>query len=235
MYAAANAVEHLRLAWKIRHLDPAMALFRGITADEESVTSIFHALKARKYVGADQLRVRRHDHKAAGVPFLAAVEGALVGMMPLRPTLVFKRPSGPAPRIRLRLHLTGLDGIPYQAEHEPPLHGSLSLNGSPVDFSNELNMLASLQQAKDIQTHIHALANERNRLLYASPNGIPSVTLTDQYFLMIRRRVFRNLGIYLLIMEYKEHQAFVQQALDAFWAVLSTLRGGKATQSAPAV
>src|SRR5688572_12178635 len=101
-HAARSAIVHLQKGWELRQLDPAMAVFRGITADEESVAAIFHALKARHYKGAATLDPHRHLHKAAMVPFLAALEHGLVGIAALEPTIVLRKPTSKLPRIRLR-------------------------------------------------------------------------------------------------------------------------------------
>ena len=226
-HAAQNAIAHLKKAWEIRQIDPAMAVFRGITADEESVTAIFHALKARRYVGANSFNPHRHTQKAAMVPFLAAIEHALVGMMPLQPTVVLKKPTVKPPRIRLRFAAYDQNGEKYAIEPEPPLHGVMSLNGQPHDFADELKQLATRQQAKTILEHVRRLANERNLLLYASSRGFPDVRdLQDEFFFQAARRIFRNLGIYLFVIEYKQRQDFVQQALDAFLRMMKHLPAG---------
>jgi hypothetical protein len=223
-FAALSAIDHLKKAWGIRDIDPAMAVFRGITADEESATAVFHALKARRYRGASALNPRRHDQKAALVPFCAAIEHALVGMMPLQPTVVLKKPSARSPRIRLRFAAYDVSGQKYVIEPEPPLHGIMSVNGLPHDFAHELQQLATRQRAKKILDHVKRLANERNLLLYSSPRGFPNVSdLKDEFFAQAARRIFRNLGIYLFIIEYRQRQDFVQQALDAFLAMLEYL------------
>lgn len=61
-----------------------MAVFLGITADEESATAIFHALKARRHPSAAAVNPRWHAHEAAMVPFFPAMEHVLTAMMPLQ-------------------------------------------------------------------------------------------------------------------------------------------------------
>jgi hypothetical protein len=222
-YAVSNALNHLRAGWRVRKVDPAMAVFRGITANEESATAVFHALKQRKYKGAEILKVRRHDHKAATIPFLDAVEHALSGLMAHEPNIVLRKPASKPPRIRLRFHAVGADGQRYNVEPEPPLHGIMTANNIRSDFGFELGQLVTRQPANSMLEVIRDTANERNRLLYASSSGIPAVSeLKDEFFIRERRRVFRNIGIYLFI-EYPEHQDFVQQALDAFLKMLGRL------------
>jgi hypothetical protein len=158
------------------------------------------------------------------VPFLAALEHGLIGMMALEPTVVLRKPTSKLPRIVLRLAAYDANGQKYAIMPEPPLHGVVHLAGVQHDFAAELQQLASRQKAKTIMAHIHKLANERNRLLYAGSQGIHDVKdLKDEFFTQAARRVFRNLAIYLFIIEYKQKQDFVQQALDAFLKMLGHL------------
>src|SRR5262249_46589171 len=116
------------------------------------------------------------------------------------------------------------NGQKYAIEPEPPLHGVVRLQGVQHDFAEELKQLATLQKAKTIMAHIRKLANERNRLLYAGSQGIPDVQdLKDEFFIATARQVFRNLAVYLFIIEYTQRQDFVQQALNAFLKMLGHL------------
>jgi len=71
---------------------------------------------------------------------------------------------------------------------------------------------------------VQRAANVRNRILYAARNGIPKVTGN------VRKRlqwsadhVTGMLAVYLLIDQYPQQQAFVQQALDAYLRLLKRL------------
>jgi len=44
-YAARNAVRHIDQAYLLVDVDPPMAAFRAITAEEEAATAVFHALR----------------------------------------------------------------------------------------------------------------------------------------------------------------------------------------------
>jgi hypothetical protein len=220
-YAAASAVAHLRRAWPLRVLDPSMAVFRCITGVEESATAIFHALKLRDYTGAHKLRPYNHTHKAAIVPFLNGVESSLAGMLEqFKPSLILAKKEQ-RPRASLALQFTAADGKPWTATPEPPLHGVMTRNGQKYDFRDEIAHLTTKAQVDNLLTHLKTIANERNRILYASATGVPEITdLKEEYFTKIRREIFRNIGLYLLITEYEQRQDFVQQCLDAFLGVL---------------
>ncbi len=144
--------------------------------------------------------------------------------MAFEPTVILRKPTSKLPRIVLRLAACDANGQKYAIMPEPPLHGVVRLAGVQHDFPAELQQLASRQKAKTILAHIRKLANERNRLLYAGSQGIPDVQdLKDEFFTQTARRVFRNLAIYLFIIEYTQRQDFVQQALDAFLKMLRHL------------
>lgn len=60
MWAAFNAIKHTNRAWKLRAVDPAMAAFRAITAEEEAAIALFKSLRRLGYPGADKLKIRDH-------------------------------------------------------------------------------------------------------------------------------------------------------------------------------
>ena len=47
-HSARSALRHIDRAASIRVIDPAMCEFRLITAEEEAVTAVFHALRRRR-------------------------------------------------------------------------------------------------------------------------------------------------------------------------------------------
>ena len=67
------AFSHLEFAYKLADLDPAMALFRSITAEEEAATGLLRALQARKYPKSGNLQVKNHLHKVAVFPFILGI------------------------------------------------------------------------------------------------------------------------------------------------------------------
>src|SRR5437762_14165480 len=71
--AAKSAVRHIDKAYALADLDPDMAAFRAITAEEEAGTALFHSLKRHRYPGSAVLKPRDHLHKNAVAPFCTAV------------------------------------------------------------------------------------------------------------------------------------------------------------------
>jgi hypothetical protein len=67
--------------------------------------------------------------------------------------------------------------------------------------------------------------NLRNRILYASSGGYPTISSLDVDFLVERHtRVFAMIKLYLLVFPYPEHQPFVTQALASFVKLLEQLK-----------
>jgi hypothetical protein len=202
-----------------------------MTAEEESVAAIFRALEFRQYPQARRLSTYKHTHKSAVQPFLVCLEHALAtsGFMQWHPQVVIKsRAQGG--QVRFRIRFQGLDGDLYSLEPIPPLGGEFSIDGERYDFRNERELLLSQSSQSSMEDYLNGLANERNRLLYATVKGIPRVSnLQFSYFERQRDRVFRNLTLFLLVVQEKSRQLFVEQALDAFLEML-----GRIAKKAPA-
>ncbi len=224
-HCARSAIIHIQNAWKIRSLDPDMSVFRSITAVEESATAIFHTLKRHGYEGSDKLQLRSHVHKAALRPFLGAIETNFANSRLEQFSLALEAVgTGKDGRILVRFSLPNAPEDMKYAYPEPPLHFALGRNGEKYHFTEELRDIVNKHNADTILKHVKALANRRNRLLYASPEGVPKVmALPDCFLLRERDTVFQHLCIYLMIDPYCEKQLFVQQALESFLKMLELL------------
>lgn len=230
-HCAINAIRSLRRAWKIAAIDPEMAAFRAITAEEEAATALIFALQRRRYPRANELDSYKHAHKAGLTPFLRAIE-SMIAESPLpRPKIVLKHTEDP-PRIDIFFDGAAL-GIPgdLSVSPEEPLQGVLSHgnaeSGSEVAmFTEQLQALADGRGAKDILAVIRADANLRNQVLYAADDGIPEVQKVDAFLLGRRRPVFILLALTIMILQTKQIQLFAVQALHAYLSAL-----GKAAQA----
>jgi hypothetical protein len=69
-HSGRNAFAHLRMAWSIRRIDPAMAAFRAITAEEEAASALILSLKQKNYPNSSRLNHRDHIQKSALIPSL---------------------------------------------------------------------------------------------------------------------------------------------------------------------
>lgn len=227
LHAARSALRHLERAWALSDEFPEIAVFCGITAEEESATAIFHSLKRRGYSGAEGLRSRDHVDKGALHPFLLAIGRAInESLNQYSPKLEFNSELSPdkAERLRIRLSIPWRDGSEKWAYPFPPLHFGVSVNGIPQDFSRELHQIASEKKIRSVWEYVQRLANRRNQVLYASSNGIPQWNGSAEKFIRYRQSVvFSHLMALLMIDPYKERQQFVQQALSAFLKLLVPL------------
>jgi len=230
-WSAVHAVKHLNRAWKIRELDPEMALFRSLTAEEEAATALMLSLKRRRYAGADRLNHRDHVQKNAVFPFLQGVQRVIGKLGPHAPptSLVLDGDTKPhLLKIRFTVPHPG-DGTPLWASPEPPLHFSTksSLGETPMkldDFKLGLDELAAASGAATIIDYIRERANLRNRILYAAPGGIPQVGGDIEKGLAQHQgRTFAILKAYCLVDPYPQTQGFVQQCLYAFLKRLDRL------------
>jgi hypothetical protein len=201
-----------------------MAVFRAITAEEESATAVFHALMRVGYQGSKKLNPRNHIHKAALHPFLAAIENnfVLAHLDVFQPAVEIDSREG-IPRLKTRITLTSEEGKQMWGYPIPPLHLELKLNGKVHNFADELLQLTDKQTIDKVIDAIKTRANTRNQVLYATRQGIPCVSeLPDDFFFKKRDRLFLNLIVYLLIDPYPVQQ-FVQQALNGFLSMLGLL------------
>lgn len=218
-HAARNALAHIENAWKIKDIDPTMAAFRSITGVEEAATAIFHALKRQKYNNAHLLNKDRHFHKAAVYPFFQAI-GSLLASLNFKAQLLCDTKKEPP---KLEIGVT----LPFELfkgkliRPEPPLNFDITMNGEVYDFSKQLAKLVSEKNTKSFCKYSNDLANFRNKILYSSNEGIPSVRLTENNLRRKEEIIVNFLIVYLLISQYDERQLFVQQAIDAFVKILN--------------
>jgi hypothetical protein len=224
-HAARSALRHIDTAVAIRDIDPEMAAFRAITAEEEAATAVFRALQGRKYIGAHRMDPRNHVHKAALRPFLVGVGEFLFRSAEKLHLEVQLRWREKKPKDKLQIVLRPTKGplVGREMISPLPLEFDAKVNGAPYDFSEELAKVVTLRRAKSIEKHIRELANRRNRMLYASPDGIPAVAgPIDKPLARSKDRVLGHLIVVLLIDQYPQ-QLFVQQALNAFRQVISKI------------
>ena len=230
-HCARSAVSHLHQAWALRTVDQEMAVLRAFTSEEEAASAVFHAIKRRKYRGADQLDQRSHIHKVAVRPFFQAVSEALSKVNVLEPMIEFDE-SEAIPRILTRFTAPGPDGSLAWVSPEPPLHFGLSDGKLPYDFTRELERGCRIRGVKSSLDYVRKRANRRNQLLYASVHGVPKFAGDlERLVLEERDTTFNSLMVFLLIDQYPEKQGFVQQCLVAFLKMLKRLPHGLESES----
>ena len=225
-WSALSAIRHLNRAWKIKTIDPEMAVFRAITAEEESATALFYSLRHLQYEGAKKLKPHNHVHKNAVVPFLRAIGMAFqrVPFEEIEGTFhIVDHNNRRAIQVRWKVPWLP-DNI--RIESVGPLHftyseGKKGSESHPANFIDQLQQLAEQTESEDIIDHIRERANLRNQLLYAAPDGLPAVEVAIEPILAgYQKRVFANLCLLLMIDPYAKKQDFVQHALNVFLQVV---------------
>ncbi len=224
-FGGKNSFIHIRNAWKIRTIDPAMAAFRSITAEEEAATTLIHAVKSKGYAHAEKLYPYRHDHKASIHALLDVLSGvfAKVGYKP--ELYLFDNETPPRIRIRIDIHeLAGMPGEkPFFAEPIDPLDFTLSDIGGLKSFSDEFREFAGAAGFAKTRDYIESSANLRNRILYASDIGAPKVQISDEFIIDKKNRALTVLAIALMVTQTNRRQSFVNQCLNSLLYTLEKL------------
>ena len=209
----------------IAPLDPEMALFRAITAEEEAATALILALQQKRYPGASNLKHKSHPHKAGLTPFLRVIERFLAEVKFPAPQVILKS-DGQVPRIDISLPAPGgLVAVP-----DEPLNGITHKEGdggpTVLDFGEQAQRYAAEQGVADMLTVIHDEANFRNRLLYATDEGIPVADNVDPALIARGRPVFILLSLTMIILQTPKHQLFAVQVLQSYLQALKAIPEG---------
>lgn len=228
-HACRSAFNHLRKAWVLHPVDAEMSSFRAITAEEEAATAVIRALRHQSYPNVENLSDRNHVHKSSLWPFIMAVSDNMMEKNVAAPTISLCIEGDP--RIELSSDMGSQGGLdqPLWITLDEPFNFAMWSDRSgpfkPHDFSEELLALATDKGAHNIEAYIKDEANKRNRLLYASEQGIPSATFADAYLLNRRQRVIVLLILTIAIMQTTVHQLFLVQCLDALLRAVQRFEG----------
>jgi hypothetical protein len=224
-HSARSAIRHVQRAWLLREADAEIALFRAITAEEESASAIFWAFRRRKYRRADELDPRDHVQKNAVTPFAWAVREVLSGFNEetFQPQLIVDR-TGKEPKLLVQCRVVHPQlGLTF-AKPDRPLNFNLEVAGQAYDFVAELDRFAKSRKFSTVLKMLQDRANQRNRILYASGQGIPNFAGDlDRALQQRREHTFRNLAFFLLVDQYPGEQLFARQLLDGFLKVVKRL------------
>jgi hypothetical protein len=215
-HCALHSFRHLEKAEEIKEIDPEMAAFRAITAEEEAATALFFSLRERQYDGAKKIQHRSHLYKLGLNRFLWEVMGFLSSMEDQHPPRRLRRTETDSGDPRLIWEVEAIEG--RWAQPVPPLHLMISdSKGRPYHFEREIEALKAESKQRDLKKYLESIANQRNELLYASDQGRPGIAsglpemLAEQ-----RKRVVRICALVCMIQPYSEKALFVQQCLNAF-------------------
>lgn len=217
---------HLSLAHRLKDIDPAMAIFRAITAEEEAATGLLRVLQDQGYADPGELLPKDHLQKAAVYPYLRAIakHTSYLRVNGIKEVRLGIPKDEEKPKLQLVLLLDG-ENDGFVARPDPPLNLSIREGGEVVDYQKYFRELISPSGFEDIRKYLNVKKNERNLLLYASPKGlldpgpVADSTLTDY-----KHRIMTILKAALLIWPYTEAQPFVQEAVRSFLGLAGRLR-----------
>jgi hypothetical protein len=221
---ARNAVHSLDMAWRIKEIDPEIAAFRGIHAEEEAAAALFGALKFKRYAHAEKLNPYDHRHKCAVQPYYDVVVRELRRTKLNAAITPQWSPDRPGHGFSLRVTVPTESGGEESYVTYEPLSFSTHAEGTPETFREYFESAVRDANARNTFALLRELAEQRNRALYATARGIPKfVGDINDALLERRNRVFRVLLIFVLIMFESEPQSFIQQVLPGFVDVLKRM------------
>ena len=223
-----SAISHLERAELLREVDPAMAMFRAITAEEEAASGVLRCLIEMGYAASSELNVHDHVQKHAVFPFLQVIglffdqtfSDHFTGYK-----LHITEENGTS-RLMLALEVK-VDGGLELGYPIPPFNFDIKnpSTGDAPDFTLEINQLVKAKGKATIKEFLKQEANLRNEILYAGPAGYLVISVLNTDFLAERKkRVLVMINLYLMLFPYPERQPFVTQALTSFLKILPQLK-----------
>lgn len=230
-HCAKNALHHLKKAWLLREVDLEMAVFRGITAEEEVASSLFLSLKNQRYMNADKISFKSHAYKLALHPFLLSIGDFLRGLSTSTnfPFNNFKmqhieRKGKKAISLHLHMKKYSVHVAPI-----PPLNFTIrdQDTGLVSTFEVNFNKLLEQENCESVKKYVKNLTIERTRLLYADTKGYLKVVGDIQGYLENqKRKIFAVIYLILMIDPWADEgrSAFVQQALDSFLLLMGRIQ-----------
>jgi len=203
-----------------------MAVFRCFTAEEEAASGLMYCLKDKRYKNAEKLNPRDHVHKNAVIQFFSVLCQFVEDQFRkfgIEMFLNMAETDGKR-NLFLEVHMD-LGCGPTTFIPTPPLNFKLLHEEKRFSYKEQIGALIKSKEAKEIGSYLTHIANQRNLVLYASQRGFPSnIEIEDKFFPAYQSRVLALLRTYLMIDPYEENQCYVQDALDAFLAMLTKYR-----------
>jgi len=221
-----SAINHLQRAEKLFDIDNPMAVFRCYTAEEEAASGLMHCLKECGYTNSSKLNPQNHFHKNALIPFFSILCQFIEDSFDQYGIEIDLLISESDARKYVALEVAMASSIgPVKFVPEPPFNFSFIHEGKNFSYRHQIDKFVKAKDAKEIKDCLREEANKRNVVLYATPCGFPSsIEITPKFFPAYWRRVMAMLRAYLMIEPYKERQPFVQDSLNAFLAMVISLK-----------
>lgn len=219
-----STLNHFEKSRALREADLEMASFRAICGEEEAAAAIISALYHRKYSNASTLNIKNHQHKWAIVSCMLALSESL------RPILskFYLEIDFTNVRIDVKIPLSNFGAVGGEAkvvQPDEPL-GIFYYNpekDADYAFEDKLAALAKGEKFESIKGMVAAMANSRNRLLYASDTELPRSEDTSQQLDARHSRAITLLVIAVMILQSNKKLATVRQALLAVLTVIGKL------------
>jgi hypothetical protein len=171
-----SALKHIDLAERLIGKDNSMAAFRLYTAEEEAASGLIRILQELGYKRAKELNPKSHIHKNAFIPFFRIIRQFIEDSFRQYQieTELAINPSQSRNYISLVVNMA-LPSGPVVINPEPPFNFSFLTEGKRFSYRQQIDKFVQEKEAKNISSLLHAEANKRNLLLYASPKGVPSI------------------------------------------------------------
>ena len=221
-----SAINHLKRAEKLFDVDNNMAVFRCYTAEEESASGLMHCLKECGYSNASELKPKYHLHKNAFIPFFSILSQFIEDSFRqhgIEIDLLIKDSSS-GNYVTLEVSMTS-DAGPVKFLPDPPFNFAFVHEGKRFSYRQQIDKYVNTRNAYGIIDCLRQEANKRNEVLYANLHGFPSsIEVTPQFLPAYWKRVMAMLRAYLMIAPHTEPQPFVQDSLDAFLAMIISLK-----------
>lgn len=219
-----STLNHFEKSRALREADLEMASFRAICGEEEAAAAIISALYHRKYPNASALNIKNHQHKWAIVGcMLALSERLLPDLNKFHMQMDFSKA-----RIDVKIPFSnfGVEGgeaMVLQPDEPLDILYYNPRKDADYAFEDELAALAEGAKFKSIKDMVAAMANSRNRLLYASDTELPRNEDTSQQLDARHSRAITLLVIAVMILQSNKKLATVRQALLAVLTVIGKL------------
>ncbi|MBU3015291.1 hypothetical protein KO488_11015 [Poseidonibacter lekithochrous] len=225
-YCIYNAIHHLEMAFKIKELDPEMALIRAITAEEEVARAIFIIIKDHGYKNANKIKDMEHKYKQSLSIFIGLIQNFFYNnskkeIFPFESNISLRLDKEQFLQLKIKLKKIDKSFSPI-----PPLNFSLLVNDEDYCFKNELDELIFKSDFQDFQKLIKKEINLRNEILYANDKGRTVIingldVELEKYY----KVVFKLIIIYSLIYPYRKKKSFfIQNALNSYLSVMMKVK-----------
>ncbi|CRM70361.1 hypothetical protein [Pseudomonas sp. 37 R 15] len=174
--ATKSSCLHISMARKILGVDPLMAVFRSVCAEEEAAAALIFSLKRLRYKGADKIQFRSHQDKQAIIIFIQAIKSwytsfhaeNITGLDNLR---LFPCKAGKRKAFGVFMPIKGTSKSVFI---EPPLSLKTKngLRWEDIIFDG-VKAIATQGGFGNFPEMVKDRANFRNQILYASDQSLP--------------------------------------------------------------